>query len=467
MADRVMVGYPFGEILPEFMHCLDAVKSYDSHHGQHLMSPKGWKIAVGGNNIALQRNKIISAFLETDADWLWFIDTDQTFEPDIIEQLLDSADKNERPLISGLVQAYRPGRPEGHRVTPACVVLTDDQRLAAPNLIPPDRWWEVAAIGAGCLFAHRTVFEKIAAESVEETAYPWFEYKTWKRLDADGKTVVDSMGEDYVFSLRAGAAGFPILVDTDIRCGHIKPYEFTDRDFWEQVPYQAIPERTYVIIPVKDQRVLTEKLLNQLAEQGSYHDILVLDNGSAKETRRYLERQTIARVLPMPGVGIHQMWNEGVNYALSMWPKVNLAILNNDLNIGPDFLAGLSAVLRSREDLVAVSPNYDGRTLDGILECNQICANRYDGTGGAPGFAFMVKGELFQTGYRFPEDAMWWYGDNDLLLTIRAGGGAWAITPDVTVEHVGGGGKTGNWSDYSETEQGKKDRAAFLARWAS
>lgn len=465
MTAKVMVGYPFNPNDPpmvEFTHCLYGAKLYDSVHGQHLPDT-GWELAVGGNNIALQRNQIIREFLATNAEWLLFMDTDQTFPPDIIDRLLDSADVDERPIISGLVMAYRPKR--AMKISPACVHMDDEGNLRAPTSIPSDRFWEVAGVGAGCLFVHRRIYEAILAEN-PDTAYPWFEYKTWNRIGPNGEPVVDSMGEDYVFSLRAGRHA-PVLVDTNIRCGHIKLHEFTIADFWGQLSPHEIPERTYVVIPVNGKLPLTESLIKQLRAQGGYDGIIVVNNGTDKDTRRYLARNPDLIVLDGVGMGIHAMWNLGALYALNLWPRANLAILNNDLNIGPDFLDGLRLALRDRVDLVAVSPNYDGRDISELVECHQICANRYDGTGGAPGFAFMVKGELFQTGYRFPEDAMWWFGDNDLLQTILMGGGVWGITPNVTVEHIGGGGQTGDWDAYAKSPQFEIDRKAFLARWAS
>jgi GT2 family glycosyltransferase len=463
MTVKVMVGYVYGGGLDaEFVHSLERCKLWDEKVGSGYLNHGAWKCANGGTSIPTQRNNIVQTFLDTDCDWLWFVDTDETFDPDIIERLVTSADPVERPIVSGLVMAYRP-KHAPCAVEPACAVLNDNNVLMTVRNIPAGNPWEVAAVGAGCLFVHRTVYEKVRVEA-GDTAFPWFQNVSWHRPDANGDPVVAAMGEDYVFSLRAGKAGFPILVDTDIQCGHRKTYEFTANDFWAQVPFDIVEERTYVIVPVKDQRKLTESLLNQLAKQGGYAGIIVLDNGSGKETRRYLERQTVAEVIPATGMGIHEMWNLGAKAALKRWPKCNLAFLNNDLNLGPDFLTGLAAALRGQENLVAVSPNYDNRPLDVLLPCDQICADRYDGTGGAPGFAFMVKGELF-TYYAFPEDSKWWYGDNDLLMAIRAGGGIWAITPDVTVEHIGGGGQTGDWADYANTEQGQKDRQAFLARW--
>jgi len=271
-----------------------------------------------------------------------------------------------------------------------------------------------------------------------------------------------------VFSLRAGKAGFKVVVDTDIVCGHRKLYEFTPDDFWAHVPFDEIAPRCYAVIPVKDGYEMTEHLVRQLRSQPGCDGILILDNGSNHKTRRRLAQLDV-EIVPAVDMGIHEMWNLGAEIALRRWPKVDLAFLNNDLDIGPDFLASLSADLRDETapTRAAISPNYDGRELDAPEPQNQICANRYDGTGGAPGFAFMVKGEWFQLGYRFPEDAKWWFGDNDLLLAIRAAGGEWAITPNATVTHIGGGGQTGDWDAYQKSPQYDIDRKAFLARWAS
>lgn len=467
MTVKVMVGVVFGgKSDHEFELCLSRVKEWDRLHGGNHLDHDDWILKNGGTSIPLQRNGIVRKFLETDCDWLWFVDDDETFFPDIIEKLLESADPVERPIMSGLVMAYKPSAQLP--VVPACVLLTEDGRTCSPPNIPADNPWQVAGVGAGCLFVHRSVYEKIEADNPPSHT-PWFQNAPYLRRDKDGTETPDTMGEDYVFSLRAIGAGFPLYVDTDIRCGHRKVYEFTTRDFWRQLPLGAIEPRTYVIIPVKDetpkQSAMTQSLLKQLERQGGYHGIFVVDNGSKKDTRRFLERQQVAEVLPMPDVGIHTMWNTAALTALVRWPRCNLVFLNNDLNIGPDFLHTLTTELRDREDLVALSPNYDGRQLAGIEDQKTICANLYDGTGGVPGFAFALKSELFDSGYRFPDECMWWFGDNDLLQYILAGGGAWAITPNTTVEHINGGGQTGDWDAYVRSPQYEIDRKAFIERW--
>jgi hypothetical protein len=148
-------------------------------------------------------------------------------------------------------------------------------------------------------------------------------------------------------------------------------------------------------------------------------------------------------------------------------PKSNIAFLNNDITIGERFLSRQAELLRSDPQLAAVCPNYDGRpATEPLVQLHGICADRYDGTGGLAGFAFMVKSDWFEQGWRFPEDAMWWFGDNDLTLSMDMANAWYGMVTDVTVKHIDGGGKTGDWTDPQMQAQLARDKAAFLRRWA-
>jgi GT2 family glycosyltransferase len=328
--------------------------------------------------------------------------------------------------------------------------------------IASERHWNVAAVGCGCVLIHRTVLETVERKHAA-SPWPWFEYTPW--TNPDGKP--DQIGEDYSFCFKAGALGFSSWVDTTIHVGHLKTVNITTSHFWRQFPsFEGVPAKTFAVIPVKDKLGLTKNLLRKLHAQGGYDQLFVIDNGSGPETQRWLKQQTFATVFPMPGAGIHEMWNAGIGACLSQWPMANIALLNNDLEPGPDMLATLARDLRDN-DLWAVCPNYDGRPGEGVELVNGICANRYDGTGGLAGFAMMVRGELFGAGYRFPEECKWWYGDNDLTLALDAQGFAYGISHNTTVEHLDGGGATGVWDDPAMQAQLAQDRDRFLKRWSA
>ena len=462
LTEKVTVGYPYADrIHDKFHHCLLALFRYDGQWG-HRLDHKAPLIAVrGGGNVATARNKIVTAFLEeSTADWLWFIDTDQTFEPDIVERLVESADPVERPILSALVFAQTSNR--SLPVSPAPVVF-DGENIREVIAIPDERWWQVAGAGCGCVLIHRSVLEAVG-EKHSADAFPWFKFAQHNRTDTDGNKVPDVMGEDFTFSLRAMALGFPSIVDTTIEAGHLKEIDLNSQHFWAQLPPEQRPRKLWAIIPVKDRLSMTRDLVDQLRTQAGDVGIVVVDNGSGKQTRNWLSSQSDLVVIDGEGMGIHEMWNVGAEYALTHSPaNCDVAFLNNDLVCGPDMMAGLQATLAEHQELALVSPNYDDRDGIGVEYVTEICADRYDGTGGIAGFAFMVRGE-FLTRYRFPTECKWFFGDNDIVLTVNRAGLMQAIALDVTVEHIGGGGRTtGGWEAMADRYEA--DKVAWLERF--
>jgi GT2 family glycosyltransferase len=195
----------------------------------------------------------------------------------------------------------------------------------------------------------------------------------------------------------------------------------------------------HVVIPVKDRLALTASLVRQLVDQGEATQILVYDNGSGPTTRRWLERAERRHDLVLvdaAGWGLHRMWNDGICRSRRRDPEADIAILNNDLVVGPSFLSGLQRGLHSAEDLWAVSPNYDDRPICGVQRVTSTFKD-----GGLAGFAFMAPARTFRR-VTFDEGFRWWYGDDDFVWQIARAGGTVGIVGDVRVEHVGGGSQT-------------------------
>ncbi len=201
-------------------------------------------------------------------------------------------------------------------------------------------------------------------------------------------------------------------------------------------------------------------------------EIIVYDNGADEDPYTGYTPDE-CDVIPAAGLSIHEMWNAGIRAAKAGYATFNIAFLNNDLNIGPKFLEGLAEKLRCDERLWVVSPNYDGRTFDGdILAVKGIAGGKMDGTGGLAGFAFMVKGELYDHGLPLFDDYELWYGDTDFALTVDAMGGILGIVKDTTVEHIDGGSKTaGDGSSRLKSPElramAERDRVRFEKKWSA
>jgi GT2 family glycosyltransferase len=218
----------------------------------------------------------------------------------------------------------------------------------------------------------------------------------------------------------------------------------------------------HVVVPVLDHLELTRDLLGDLWAQGGYDTITIFDNGSRQATRDWLAEQAKADridVVDADGWRLYRMWNEGVRRACQRSPVCDVAILNNDLRLGPRFLASLSATLRADPRLWAVSPTYDGRAVDGV----ELVGGTYK-DGGLAGFAFMVRGEVFGP-LGFDEEFEWWFGDDDLVAQIERCGGRAAITGDTWVRHVNGGSQTILGRVPEVYQLLRRDYARMLAKW--
>jgi GT2 family glycosyltransferase len=152
-----------------------------------------------------------------------------TFQPDLIEALLEHADPVKAPIVGGL-----------------CFSMDNDGKLfptlydvigteECPEFVryhewQPESMMQVFATGAACLLIHRNALRAIRDYRNPERpgqvgfsqAFPWFQ-----ETDFYGR----AMGEDITFCLRAGRAGLPVHVNTAVKLGHIKEFELTFEHF--------------------------------------------------------------------------------------------------------------------------------------------------------------------------------------------------------------------------------------------
>ena len=167
-----------------------------------LILPPDWRkeYAIGGDWCGA-RNSLCRLTLDSGADYLWFMDDDHTFAPDLLLRLL----QHEVPLV-----------------VPVCLMRThpfypvtfaermEDDEKGNARYLPvyyPERGTEglieLAAGGAAGMLISREVLE-----AMEE---PWFEY--------------GFASEDILFCQKAKELGFSIWCDLSARTGHITTAE--------------------------------------------------------------------------------------------------------------------------------------------------------------------------------------------------------------------------------------------------
>ena len=146
-----------------------------------------------GRPIELVRTRLVSRFLESDAEHLLTIDDDIVAPDGAAERLL--------ALGSAVATAPCPIALDG-RIVSNVKAVGDEQWIGSP----PPEIFAVGQTGLGFTLIHRDVFSRIRT--------PWFQFG-----NGSGGHVI---GEDVWFSNGVAQAGLPILCDGSVRCSHFK-----------------------------------------------------------------------------------------------------------------------------------------------------------------------------------------------------------------------------------------------------
>lgn len=232
-ADGVVVAWVRpGNVGGEFMECVLNLREWDRENLNRMAPGRGGLVSqVSSANISAARNEVCNNFLElSDAPWLLFLDTDMTFEPDLVERLLEFADEDKAPIVGGLCFSLG----ITGELEPTLYDLTGTEER--PEFIryhrfPLDAMFQVFGTGAACLLIHRSALEKVrdyanprGTRGFSE-AFPWFQ-----ETDFYGRR----MSEDITFCVRAGTVGLPVWVNTAVKLGHIKTFSLTYERYMAQ-----------------------------------------------------------------------------------------------------------------------------------------------------------------------------------------------------------------------------------------
>lgn len=236
--------HPGTHIEHSFHQSLMSLVNYDAAGHQRLFASVGpLMMRAGTGGLVEARNKIMAHFLdEATEEWLWMVDTDMGFAADTVDRLVEAADPVERPVVGGLTFGLRLGDADGfggyrNRPFPVLYVWHQDERggHGFRNVFdyPRDQVVQVAGTGAACLLVHRTVAEKVRAESGDD----WFTPVRYP----DGRLV----SEDLSFCFRLGQLGVPVHVDTRVKTTHAKQIWVGEREF---MAHQLLEEATHAVV---------------------------------------------------------------------------------------------------------------------------------------------------------------------------------------------------------------------------
>jgi GT2 family glycosyltransferase len=208
---------PAGSVFWACIHGEDVRGAFMSSVVAALTSPASELIGsfydlASGPVLSIARNTCAEEFLRSGMQWLWFVDTDTVFAPDVLPRLLALAHPVERPVVSAAVpvggrdpreRVQSTGIPELFWAAYRCDAVGGLKPLSVRE--PVGEAERVDAVGTGCVLIHRGVLEAVGPGPFCELS--------------EGNAV---MGEDLAFCRRADALGIPIHVAGRVRVGHQK-----------------------------------------------------------------------------------------------------------------------------------------------------------------------------------------------------------------------------------------------------
>lgn len=163
-----------------------------------------------------------------------------------------------------------------------------------------------------------------------------------------------------------------------------------------------------IVIPVWNQPAITKECIESVLRhtEGVDYGLIIIDNGSDDETRRYLDSLKTIKVVPI--TVIRKDKNAGfikaVNQGIRMSKAASLCIMNNDTLATAEWLKEMLAVLHKDNDIGIVNPSsnnlgqkpQEGEPMEIYAEKLKKECGRFVELGAAIGFCMLIKREVIE-----------------------------------------------------------------------
>lgn len=164
-----------------------------------------------GSLIYTSRNSLATAAIQSEADYVFWLDSDMVFKPDTLVRMMETLKEKDLDILTGLyfrrVPPYSPVLFEKLDIEGVKADYAEYDRI-------PDSLFEVAACGFGCVLMKTDVFFDVQSKFGNMFA------------------PIGNNGEDVAFCWRARECGYRIFCDPSVICGHVG-YSVVDDQFFK------------------------------------------------------------------------------------------------------------------------------------------------------------------------------------------------------------------------------------------
>ena len=183
--------------------CMDTLSARFAQCLVNLVNNKhDFDVEVGfhiGSLVYDSRNKLAERAINSDCDYILWLDSDMTFMPDTLDIMVKELEDNNYEILAGMYYRRRP---------PFTPTLFKELRIMPTGTVAkefdeiPEEIFEVAGCGFGCVLMKRNVL--------------------WNVLCQHGYmfSPINMVGEDLSFCWRARMCGHKIYCDPTIALGH-------------------------------------------------------------------------------------------------------------------------------------------------------------------------------------------------------------------------------------------------------
>jgi len=188
------------------------------------------RFIVVGNVLVFQRNECIQRM---DGDWILFIDSDMSWQPDAVKTLVETRDRFDLDIVGGVCfQRSAPYQP-----TMYMKARDAEHGYTFLEEWPEDSAIEVDATGMAFCLIHKRVFDRILHAATGDV-FPSHEVRQNLPPPPFFKWTGE-YGEDFQFCREAKETGSHIFVDTAVKVGHVGEHVITEETFLRELAFRS------------------------------------------------------------------------------------------------------------------------------------------------------------------------------------------------------------------------------------